>query len=165
MRYLLIILLVCSFTSHATTFCSDDKTTRVKKLKQILKSAHTFNYIQHDDGITMQGFATGQSINGRYHTLKFNPENGEGGFFIFAHDLTNDLYWIFFTFNPFIKTTFYKGQYNDESCEFEFPLTEKGLISVKLISDSVDLLIINWLSLEEDSIEKHITFEFAVHES
>jgi hypothetical protein len=128
-----IIYLLLSLSAKAQT-CSGDKIDKQISIFKAIKSVKTFVYEQ-SDGFKKEGGAEGQMLNRKYAYLKWMPDQGEGGVFLIALDLTQDKFFIYHADNLRVKSTFVPSQFDSQHCSIKFKITENEFTTLK-VNDS-----------------------------
>ena len=135
--FLTIFLLLSS--SIQAKSCSGENIDNQISIFQAIKSVDRFFYEQ-SDGFKKKGKAKGQMLYTKHASLKWTPDQGEGGAFIIALDSKKDLFFIYHADNFEVKTTFYSGKLDSESCSIKFRINENEFTTLK-VDDSGNMEI------------------------
>ena len=134
----LSIFLLLSRSVQAKS-CSGEKIDNQISVFQAIKFADRFVYEQ-SDGFKKEGKAKGQMLYTKHAYLKWTPDQGEGGAFIIALDISKDLFFLYHADNFEVKTTFYPGQLDSKTCSIKFKISDNEFTTLK-VDDSNNIEI------------------------
>jgi len=160
MKHILLVItyLFLSFSVEAQS-CSGEKIDKQISIFQAVKSAESFVYKQQD-GFKKEGKASGQMLYTKHASLKWTPEQGEGGVFIIALDLRKDMFFIYHADNFEVKTTFYPGQFNTANCSIRFKITENEFTTLKIDDSNNIEIYIEYRESSDLAFKKMTTWLF-----
>jgi len=140
MKHILILitylLLVSSVQAES---CSGEKIDKQISIFQAIIAAESFVYEQ-SDGFKKEGKASGQMLYTKHASLRWDPDEGEGGVFLIALDLSKDKFFLYHADNFEVKTAFYPGLFDSKDCSIKFKITDNEFTILK-IDDSNDIEI------------------------
>ena len=130
-RILVGLFLLCSEMASADQVCNGKFVEDAISIYKVIEgvSTYSFNAKYQQQSGTVKSYRP----SNYYIVLDWEPEQGDGGFFILAFDLHKRVFYIHHGRDASgMRPTFYSGKLDSENCKVDFDISSDVAFSIEL---------------------------------